>query len=103
MSLPRYVEAGHLSDDHGHTKGVTSLSFSAHGLYLASGGLDAKICIWNASTQKLLHSIEVSMAVLSLDWVKRDEDILLCGLQDGTMVSVLLTSVGAPLQESPHD
>lgn len=93
MALPRYVEAGRLEDELGHSKGVTSLAFSTHGSYLASGGLDAKICIWNATTKKLLHSIKVSVAVLSLDWEKRDEDLLLCGLEDGTMVSVSVTSV----------
>ena len=93
MTLPHYFESGRLSDPLGHYKGVTALSFSAHGSYLASAGLDNRICIWNPDTQKLLHSVEVSVAVLSLDWVQSGEDILVCGLGDGTIVSLVLESV----------
>ena len=93
MAIPRYVESGRLEDELGHKKGVTSLAFSANGSYLASGGLDAKVCIWSTSMQKLLHSVKVSVAVLSLDWGKRGEDFLLCGLDDGTLVSIVLTPV----------
>ena len=94
MRIPQYTDAGQLSErGGGHQKGVTSLAFSARGSYLASGGLDSKICIWSSNTQKLLHYVLVSVAVLSLDWVPQDEDLLLCGLEDGSIISVFLSPV----------
>ena len=103
MSIPYYVPAGRLSDKRGHHKGVSALSFSARGSYLASGGLDNKICIWGAHTKQLLHVVEVSVTVLSLDWVKQGENVVVCGLADGTVVSVVLAAVSRkPVPCSAH-
>ena len=93
MALPRYTEVCRLSDRLGHFKGVTALSFSADGSYLASAGLDNRVCIWDPHAQKLLHSVEVSVGVYSLDWAQNGEDLLVCGLGDGTLVSLFLTPV----------
>ena len=97
--IPSYVVYARLQDDLGHDTdtGVTSLSFSSGGSYLASGGIDGKVCVWNVSSKKLLHVVQVSVAVLSLDWAKLGEELLVCGLEDGTIVSIVLTPVSEKL------
>jgi len=51
-------EAGTLVRElHGHADGVSSLAFSADGTYLASGGDDAILRVWNPETGELRHSL----------------------------------------------
>ena len=85
-TLPTYIIAGRPSDGLGHNKGIACLALSANGLYLASG-------IWDVVNQKLQHVVRTSVAVVSLDWEKRGETLLLCGLTDGTVAWVVITPV----------
>ncbi|KAI0659233.1 WD40-repeat-containing domain protein [Cubamyces menziesii] len=66
----RYLETARLT--RGHSSGVSALAFSACGTYLASGGLDGKA---------------------SLTWEDSGENTVICGLQDGTIVALVITEV----------
>ncbi|KAI0648768.1 WD40-repeat-containing domain protein [Trametes meyenii] len=79
----RYTEYGRLTN--GHEKGITKVAFSPEGNYVATAGLDGRICVWDVSSRDLLYSFDGSSPVLSLAWLPRNEDIILCSLQDGNM------------------
>ncbi|KAI0827479.1 WD40-repeat-containing domain protein [Trametes gibbosa] len=87
----RYLESTRLN--HGHSSGVTALAFSARATHIASAGLDGKVCIWNPLDGRLLHVFSSPVPVLSLTWVKPSEDTVICGLQDGTVVSLVIGPV----------
>ncbi|KAI0709141.1 WD40-repeat-containing domain protein [Earliella scabrosa] len=85
--MPRkYQRSLTLSNE--HTKGVSVVSFSHDGSFIATGGLDGKICWWRTEDGELLYVWTGDSAVLSLVWVPRRLDTLLCGLQDGNLVVV---------------
>ena len=88
--MPRkYQRSLTLSNE--HTKGVSVVSFSHDGSFIATGGLDGKICWWRTEDGELLYVWTGDSAVLSLVWVPRRLDTLLCGLQDGNLVVVRVT------------
>ncbi|KAL7279761.1 hypothetical protein ACG7TL_006168 [Trametes sanguinea] len=85
----RYEEIGKLS--HGHDRGVTSVSFSPEGRYLATAGLDGRICVWDVPATRLLYCFEGDSPVLSLSWMPPTEGLILCGLHDGNMALLKIT------------
>lgn len=87
----RYLES--LRMGRGHTSGVSALAFSPRGTYLASVALDGKVCVWNPSDGGLLHVFHSAVPILSLTWTAPSEDTVICGLQDGTVVSLVITEV----------
>ncbi|KAH9854810.1 WD40-repeat-containing domain protein [Lenzites betulinus] len=87
----KYLESARLGRD--HTTGVSALAFSSDGLFLASAAVDGKACIWNTSDSRLLHVFSSAVPILSLTWATPGEDTVICGLQDGTVVSLVITPV----------
>ena len=87
----RYKEFRRLSN--GHSRGITSVSFSSEGNHIATGGLDGKICIWRLDDNKLLHSFSGQTAILSLIWIPGKENALLCGSQDGNVTVLTISEV----------
>ncbi len=89
----RYLETACLS--RGHTSGITALAFSSKGQFLASAGLDGRVCIWRTDDYRLRHVVSHSgeIAVLSLVWIGPNEDRLICGLKDGKIVTVVVSEV----------
>ncbi len=90
-----YEELRRLSP--GHDKGVTKVAFSPSGRYLATAGLDYKICIWDIYSGEPLYSFDGTSAVLSLAWIPPADDTVLCGLHDGNMAILKITPVSVPL------
>ena len=48
----------------GHTDSVTNVAFSHDGGYLATGGMDGQVRIWNVQEQKLVVALEAGDEVL---------------------------------------
>lgn len=90
--------------EEGHARGITAVAFSRDGMYLATAGLDGRVCIWNADSGKLLHKYVGSSAVLSLAWVPSGEEALLFGSQDGNigLLSVSLALVCSVVMSSDY-
>ncbi|KAI0083222.1 WD40-repeat-containing domain protein, partial [Irpex rosettiformis] len=82
--------------ENGHPSGVACLSFSPDRRLLASGGIEGNICVWDLKTQKLLTSSTANsksgVSVLSCVWKKDRNDSFICGIQDGSIAEVTLTS-----------
>ena len=77
----------------GHTGGVAAVAFSPRGTYLATAGLDSRVCIWTLSDQKLSHMVRGSKRVLCLVWLQNQDDTLLYGIEDGGICVLRITPV----------
>ncbi|KAI1783787.1 WD40-repeat-containing domain protein [Ganoderma leucocontextum] len=81
-----YSEQARLPE--GHVATITAIAFSPKGRYLATAGLDGKICIWDISDCHLICVYQASSHGLSLSWVPRREDKVLVGMANGYVVSL---------------
>ena len=75
----------------GHTKGITAVSFSPRGTFLATAGLDGRVCIWLAEDGALLHEYAGQCPVLCLVWDPAGEEVLLYGTQTGSIEMLTVT------------
>ena len=93
MPLLHYEKRHELVD--GHRKGITKVAFSANRdhIRVATAGLDGCVCVWEVSTGKLLYQFKCSSSILSMVWSVRGEEIIICGLQDGTIACLDMTGV----------
>ncbi|KAI0752999.1 WD40-repeat-containing domain protein [Daedaleopsis nitida] len=84
----RYKECGQLQ--RGLDGGVSTLSFSPDGTYIAIAGIqDVKVYIWRVADNKLLHTYSGSeYLVLLLEWLPGCMNTILCGSKGG-YISVL--------------
>lgn len=92
----RYIQMARLT----RTSGVTTVAFSSAGSLLASGALDGRVCIWRVGDYFLLHMFSSNVPILSLVWAGDNEDTVICGLQDGTIVLLRITEVRPGLVRS---
>lgn len=77
----------------GHTATITAIAISPHASYLATAAIDNKICIWELSSSKILHEYHGNSYVLSLAWIPNREDQLVCGMNDGYVISLSFSQV----------
>ena len=68
---------------------VNSVAFSKIGRFLASGGQDAKLIVWNADTGEMLCEIDTDGPVLCVSWDGRLSRALYYGTTRGCAVRVL--------------
>ncbi|RHZ87046.1 hypothetical protein Glove_41g35 [Diversispora epigaea] len=68
----------------GHTDSVTSVKFSNNGEYVAGGGMDGKILVWEVNSGNLVTSLDSSDEIMWIDWHPKGA-ILLAGTNDGTV------------------
>ncbi|KAI1785298.1 WD40-repeat-containing domain protein [Ganoderma leucocontextum] len=74
-----------------HTKAISNVAFSPKGNYIATSGLDGRICVWGLANGALLHLLRGLSAAVSLVWVPPEEDTLICGLADGSIACIDLS------------
>jgi len=71
-----------------HCDSVNSLAFLQNGKYLASASSDCSVCIWKVSSGAFLFCIVFESAVNTLLWHPTRQDNLLCGCEDGSVLSM---------------
>nr|VWO95123.1 Guanine nucleotide-binding protein subunit beta-like protein (Cytoplasmic antigenic protein 1) [Ganoderma boninense] len=87
----RYTETARLTE--GHTaKGITCVEFNPHGNLVATGGMDGRLCIWDAEQGNLLHQyVTVSATpITSLGWIDADRPTVMIGNKSGNLVVVVV-------------
>ncbi|KAI1785652.1 WD40-repeat-containing domain protein [Ganoderma leucocontextum] len=82
----------HLLEE-GHTKGIAKVAFSSNTLFVATAGLDGRVCIWDMETGELKYVFVGSSPVLSLLWIPAGDDLVICGLADGNIACM---DIGGP-------
>lgn len=70
----------------GHTDTVSSLAFSPSGNFLASGGDDAEVIVWDMEKGISVARIALQSPVISLLWDVRRSTALFCRCQDGALL-----------------
>ena len=90
--MPRkYVKLHSLSNE--HTDRISSVAFSPSGSLIATGGLDGKAAVWRVDGGELLYVWEGESAILSLVWMNRQDESILCGMQDGNFAVMRVGAV----------
>jgi len=68
----------------GHSDSVVSVGFSCQGDYVATGGMDGKIQVWNVSDGSKVVDLEGPDEINWIDWHPKG-NVLVAGAQDGTI------------------
>ncbi|KAF8841207.1 hypothetical protein BDN67DRAFT_980458 [Paxillus ammoniavirescens] len=79
----------------GHIDSIICLSFSRCGKYLASGGEDSALIIWDVMKTTIIHRLSTDSPVLSLQWDLRSGDPrLFYGCENGSLT--LFSNIAHP-------
>lgn len=94
MSKPLFYEkTAEFAVPEGHAGGLTAVAFSSSGQFLATAGLDCKVCIWRVSDRRLLHTLSGRSLTLCISWLPSSDDSLLCGMRDGCVTAMTFREV----------
>lgn len=66
----------------GHKDLITQCRFSVNGMHLASSSRDKTVRVWSMNDNSYHQCFDCGTQVLCLDWNKRIEQLLLCGLNN---------------------
>ena len=69
----------------GHTHTILCMAFSSDGRFLASGGFDWNICVWDVNSGDLLNRIKGHANAVTCVRFSQDGRRLISGSQDGTV------------------
>ena len=86
IAMSAYVEHKTLTGE--HCDCVNSVAFSQDGKYLASASSDCSVCIWKVSDGSFLFRVVFESAVNTLLWHPIHKENLICGCEDGSVLSM---------------
>lgn len=79
----------HTLTDDGHADSVVCMAFSPAGTFLASGGEDGRLVLWDTEKGQSVARINMKSPVLCLRWVTdKPEPTVFCGCEDGRTLLV---------------
>ncbi|KAI0643949.1 WD40-repeat-containing domain protein [Trametes meyenii] len=87
----------------GHKDSVNTVAFSRDGRFLASGGDDCTLLIFDLSTSEIVHKLGCGSPVTSLYWGGHPKDELFVGLGDGRVCVYDLALPNALMREIQQD
>ncbi len=93
--MPAHLRYEELYCARDHYLGITSVTFSPNGTFLATAGLDGTVCIWRVADHALLHVYKNKTAIVCLAWILNGEDSVLLGYEDGNVATLSITSVSS--------
>lgn len=78
-----------------HDGAILSMCICPDGRYLASGGADGRLIVWDTSSGEPLHRIDANSPILCMTWMELsgDDTKLFCGLQSGTLLEASVAEV----------
>jgi WD40 repeat protein len=74
-----------------HSDSITVLSFNPSGAFLASGGIDGRLCLWSTKSGKSVYVVKGEVGFLCISWI--DDESLFAGMEDGVLLLVRITKV----------
>lgn len=74
-----------------HSQTITCVAFSPDGLYIACGGDDNKLSVWDASSAESLHVLSGECPILCLSWLNSDQ--VVGGMDNGGLACVTIDKV----------
>lgn len=95
MASTAYVLSQTLRD--GHSETVNCVCFSPDGTYLASGGDDCSVIIWNVHKGLFLYRVVFDSAIDCLLWHPTEEETLIVGCQNGCLYQLCSFSLASAL------
>lgn len=82
---------------------ITCLAFSIGGEYIAIGGLDGKLQIFDLANGQLHYSIVAPSPIKSLIWLPGAEQTLVCACQSGILINIIVRAGVSNLLRPPWD
>ncbi|KAF8160471.1 WD40-repeat-containing domain protein [Mycena galopus ATCC 62051] len=85
----------------GHSDNINVMKFSNDGKYLATGGDDAQVIIFDTHTWKVYKRYTMVSPVRALVWHKED-DVLSWGLRNGVVHTIILKNDSVHFDHAVH-
>ncbi len=74
-----------------HSEAVYAVAFSPNGRYVATGGFDAMVYVWDVDNGQLLRSFKGPGNILSVSWDVAGQQLAACGTTNSVHVLDLRT------------
>lgn len=83
-----------------HSRSITCVAFSPNGLYIACGGDDNKLSVWDASSAKPLHVLSGECPILCLSWLNSYQ--VVGGMDNGGLACATIDKVAYTSHSTLH-
>jgi WD40 repeat protein len=82
-----------------HSQNITSIAFSPDGHYIACGGDDRKLSVWDAFSGESLHVLSGASTISCLSWLNSNQ--VVGGMGNGGLACATIDKVVYFIQSTP--